>query len=139
MRPTCCVLQASGEAIYTSDIVMPPSGLYGVFVESTEALAELQGVDPGPALALPGVAAYIDVADIPKGGANLLNTCGTDIIFADARVEYVGQRIGMVLADSQVLSLNPNPKHKPMMGAEGRVSLTRVLALQHLCSNSWCC
>ena len=93
--------QASGEAIYTSDIVMPPSGLYGVFVESTEALAELQGVDPGPALALPGVVAYVDVRDIPKGGANLLNTCGTDIVFADKRVEYVGQRIGMVLADSQ--------------------------------------
>ena len=102
MAPTCCVVQASGEAIYTSDIVMPPSGLYGVFVESTEALAELQGVDPSPALALPGVAAYIDVRDVPKGGANLLNTCGTDIIFADKRVEYVGQRIGMVLADSQV-------------------------------------
>ena len=107
--PTCCAAQASGEAIYTSDIVMPPSGLYGVFVESTEALAELQGVDPSPALALPGVAAYIDIADVPKGGANLLNTCGTDIIFADKRVEYVGQRIGMVLADSQVLTLTLNP------------------------------
>ena len=109
MAPTCCVVQASGEAIYTSDIVMPPSGLYGVFVESTEALAELHGVDPSPALALPGVAAYIDVRDVPKGGANLLNTCGTDIIFADKRVEYVGQRIGMVLADSQVLILTLNP------------------------------
>jgi hypothetical protein len=94
--------QASGEALYTSDIVMPPDGLFGVFVESTEALAELKGVDAGPALALPGVAAYIDIRDVPKGGANLLDACGTDIIFADGRVEYVGQRIGIVLAESQV-------------------------------------
>lgn len=98
----CVGVQASGEAIYTSDIVMPPDGLFAVFVESTEALAELAGVDPGPALALPGVAAYVDVRNIPKGGANLLDACGVDVIFADGKVEYVGQRIGMVLAESQV-------------------------------------
>ena len=38
------------------------------------------------------------MTDVPKGGANLLNMYGTDIISTDKRMEYVGQRIAMVLA-----------------------------------------
>ena len=64
-------LQASGEALYTSDVTIGGSELFAVLVPSTQALAHLVGVDPAPALQLPGVVAFVGPDDIPAGGSNL--------------------------------------------------------------------
>ncbi len=58
-------------------------------------------VDTSAALALPGVAAWIDAKDVPAGGSNM-DVAFRDAVFADGKVEYMGQRIGLVLAETQV-------------------------------------
>ena len=90
-------LQATGEAIYTSDVPLPVGGLHAAPVLSTVAAGTLQSVDATPALALPGVVAFIDASSIPPGGSN--DIIG-DTIFAVDAVHYVGERIGLILAET---------------------------------------
>lgn len=51
--------------MYAADIPKEPGCLHAAFVASTEPLAVVVSVDAGPALALPGVVAYLGAADIP--------------------------------------------------------------------------
>ena len=44
------MLQASGEAVYTSDIGSDAAQLFAAAVESTEPLAHVSAIDPSPAL-----------------------------------------------------------------------------------------
>lgn len=52
-------IQATGEAKYPSDEVMPPQGLYGAIVFSTQCAKKLVSLDSTAALALPGVVSYL--------------------------------------------------------------------------------
>ena len=94
-------LQASGEALYTSDFALPAGGLFGALVLSTRALAKLAGVDAARALAqVPGAVRFVSAADVP--GSNDASLIG-DRIFVPVGgdVEYVGERVGMVVAESE--------------------------------------
>lgn len=94
-------LQASGEALYTSDYALPASGLHGALVLSERALARLARVDASRAAAsVPGFVKLITAADVP--GSNDAALIG-DRIFAPVGgdVEYVGERVGMVVAESE--------------------------------------
>ena len=93
-------LQASGEALYTSDYAMPADGLFGALVLSTRALAKLAGVETSRALAVPGVVKFVSAADVP--GSNDASLIG-DRIFVPlgSDVEYVGERVGMIVAESE--------------------------------------
>ena len=94
-------LQASGEALYTSDFVLPASGLHGALVLSTRALAKLAAVDASRALAaVPGFVKFVSASDVP--GSNDAALIG-DRIFVPVGgdVEYVGERVGMVVAESE--------------------------------------
>ena len=93
--------QASGEALYTSDFALPASGMHGALVLSTRALARLAGVDASRALAaVPGFVGLVSAADVP--GSNDAALIG-DRIFVPVGgdVEYVGERVGMVVAESE--------------------------------------
>ena len=63
-------VQASGEAVYTSDVGMGKDELYAALVPSTQALAYVASLDPSPALDLPGVVAFVGPRDIPEQGRN---------------------------------------------------------------------
>lgn len=94
-------LQASGEALYTSDFVLPANGLFGALVLSTRALARLSAVDASRALAaVPGFVKFVSAADVP--GSNDASLIG-DRIFVPigGDVEYVGERVGMVVAETE--------------------------------------
>lgn len=52
---------------------------------------------------VPGAVMFISACDIPKAGQN---TAFDDVLFAEHKVEYQGQRIGLMLGTSQV---NPSP------------------------------
>ena len=56
------LLQASGQAMYTSDVRNSVRDLFAAPVESQRALARLGHVDASPALKLEGVVAYIGEA-----------------------------------------------------------------------------
>ena len=48
---------------------------------------------------LPGVVAYIGAEDIPKGGTN--SAMGQEAVFAEGLVEWVGQPIGLLVAETR--------------------------------------
>ncbi|BDA47143.1 Xanthine dehydrogenase/oxidase [Coccomyxa sp. Obi] len=92
-------LQASGEAVYTSDVALGGDELYCYPVESTQALAMLVSVDASKALEAPGVVAFISAKDVP--GENKVKGGASDApLFAEDKVEYVGQHIGIVVAET---------------------------------------
>jgi xanthine dehydrogenase molybdopterin-binding subunit B len=70
-------------------------------VKSTQALAEIISIDPSPALSLPGVTGFLSASDIPAGGKN--EVYGAPL-FAACVTEYVGQPLGIILADSADLA-----------------------------------
>lgn len=70
-------------------------------VKSSEARAHIVSVDPSPALSLPGVISFVGADDIPKGGVN--EVYGAPV-FAKDQVVYVGQPLGLIVADNQKLA-----------------------------------
>ena len=57
-------------------------------------------------LQLPGVVDFIGVDDIPASGDKLVFG---DALFAGDRVDYVGQRLGLIVATSQVAAMLRKP------------------------------
>lgn len=92
---------STGEAQYTDDIPRQNNELYGGLVISTKAHAKLVSVDPSPALAVPGVVAWVDHNDVADKKANMWGAPVRDeVFFAEDKVFTAGQPIGMVLAKS---------------------------------------
>ncbi|XBI04139.1 hypothetical protein VPH35_132476 [Triticum aestivum] len=86
-------LQASGEAVYVDDILAPKNCLYGEFIYSTRPLAYVENIKFKPSL----------VKDIPGGGQNIGSSFmfGDEPLFGAPVAEYVGQALGVVIAETQ--------------------------------------
>ena len=73
---------------------------------STVPHARVLSIDPGPALALPGVVAYFDHRDLAcrslKGKDRVEDN--KDRVFADGLVTCVGMAIGILVAESASLA-----------------------------------
>jgi xanthine dehydrogenase large subunit len=89
----------SGEALYTDDLPEPPGLLYAAFGMSERPLAKIKSIDLGPVRKAPGVIAVMAADDIP-GDNNCAPVMHDDPIFADGVVEYVGQSIFAVAAET---------------------------------------
>ena len=92
-------LQASGEAIYTLDQPGSKDGLWACYVASQHPLACFDTVDTSKALAIPGVVDFVGAGDIPKAGKN--SALGQEQVFAEGKVEWVGQPIGLIVAETR--------------------------------------
>lgn len=92
-------LHVLGEATYTDDIPELQGTLHAALGLSQKAHARLRSVDLDAVRAAAGVVAVLCAADIPG-----LNDCGPilhdDPILADGLVQYVGQPVFAVIADS---------------------------------------
>jgi xanthine dehydrogenase large subunit len=92
-------LHVSGEARYADDIPLPAETLHGAFGISAHAHARIRGMDLSQVAAAPGVAAVYTAKDIPGE-----NDCGPvihdDPILADGLVQYAGQALFLVVAES---------------------------------------
>ncbi|UGQ47236.1 xanthine dehydrogenase molybdopterin binding subunit [Massilia endophytica] len=92
-------LHVLGQAAYTDDIPEVQGTLHAALGLSSKAHAKIVSVDLAPVRAMPGVVDVYTVADIPG-----TNDCGPiihdDPILADGIVQYVGQPIFIVVADS---------------------------------------
>ncbi|KAM5349677.1 hypothetical protein ACJ41O_006182 [Fusarium nematophilum] len=90
----------TGEAEYVEDMPRQNNELFGGLVLSKMAHAELVSVDWSAALEMPGVVGYVDINSLPTG----VNTWGPVIadepLFADGKVQFYGQVIGMVYAET---------------------------------------
>ncbi|KAL2945567.1 Benzaldehyde dehydrogenase (NAD(+)) [Bienertia sinuspersici] len=100
---TGAALQASGEAVYVDDIPSPKDCLHGAFIYSTKPLARVKCVRYESESLPDGVVAVISYKDIPHGGKNIgANTMfGSDPLFADELTRFAGERIALVVADTQ--------------------------------------
>ncbi|MGX9218048.1 xanthine dehydrogenase molybdopterin binding subunit [Massilia varians] len=93
------VLHVLGQATYTDDIRETAGTLHAALGLSGRAHARIVGIDLDSVRASRGVVAVLTAQDIPG-----LNDCGPiihdDPILADGLVQYVGQPIFIVVADS---------------------------------------
>ena len=102
----------TGQGRYTADWNLPGQ-LYGVFLRSDRAHAEIVSIDVKAALAAPGVAAVFTGADTAKAGfkpgpqlVRYPGRGGMQIkvppreVIATARVRFVGQEVAFVVAHS---------------------------------------
>ncbi len=92
-------LHVSGEARYADDVPLPAGALHAAFGIGNEAHARVRNLDLAAVAASPGVIAVLTAKDIPGE-----NDCGPvihdDPILADGIVQYAGQALFLVLAES---------------------------------------
>ncbi|XP_076459984.1 uncharacterized protein LOC143293041 [Babylonia areolata] len=101
-------IQAAGEAEFVNDMPRYRQEMCGALVLTTVANATIDTIDPAPALAMPGVERFISASDIPEGGINNAYAnyqtfpLPLEEVFCSGKVEYAGQAVGMILAETQV-------------------------------------
>ncbi|MBO0741783.1 MAG: xanthine dehydrogenase molybdopterin binding subunit [Hyphomicrobiaceae bacterium] len=89
----------SGEAIYVDDMREPPGTLYIYIAMSERAHAVVKRLELERVRAQPGVAIVLTARDVP--GANDASPfAGDDPVFADGLVQYHGQSLFAVAADT---------------------------------------
>ncbi|KAK6235333.1 hypothetical protein SCA6_010670 [Theobroma cacao] len=94
-------IQASGEAVYVDDIPSPRNCLHGAFIYSTEPLARVKGIKFKPGSSLDGVTTLISFKDIPGENVGSQTMFGSEPLYADELTQCAGQRIALVVADTQ--------------------------------------
>ncbi|KAF2368641.1 Xanthine dehydrogenase small subunit [Trinorchestia longiramus] len=92
--------QVTGEATYVDDVPQYSNELFGAFVLSTQAKAQIVSLDAEEALALPGVHAVVSAKDLP-GKRNITGMVQDEEVFASTSVQYVGQPVCLVVADDE--------------------------------------
>ena len=93
--------QVAGAATYVDDMPELQGTLHAAPILSTVAHGRLLGVDASAALAMPGVRSVVLAADVP-GSPMLAAFAGDEPVFAIDTVQYVGQVVGLVVADTVV-------------------------------------
>jgi xanthine dehydrogenase large subunit len=91
--------QIAGAATYVDDIPEVRGTLHAAPILSKVAHGKLLGVESSAALAMSGVRAVILAKDIP-GDPMLAAFAGDEPVFATDTVQFIGQVIGLVVADS---------------------------------------
>ncbi|KAK7111653.1 xanthine dehydrogenase-like [Littorina saxatilis] len=110
MPKKTALLQTSGEAIFVNDMPRFQHELCAAFVQSTVARARVQSVDPSPALEIPGVERYLSSSDITAPGRNILSPwfplarMEDEELLSSGKIDYAGQPIGIILAETQQLA-----------------------------------
>lgn len=90
-------LKVTGEFAYSSDLWMDRM-LWGVTLRSPYPRAAIRGIDIGPALAIPGVAAVLTADDVPGRGTYGLEIPDQPVLASD-QVRYHGEAVALVAAD----------------------------------------
>src|SRR5262245_35461371 len=89
----------SGEAVYVDDIPEPPGTLHIYVAMSERAHAAINTLDVSKVRAAPGVAIVLTAKDVP-GVNDVSPVAGDDPMFADGLVEYWGQSLFAVAAET---------------------------------------
>jgi xanthine dehydrogenase molybdopterin-binding subunit B len=74
--------------------------LHGAFILSSIGAARLDKIDTSIALQMPGVYRIILAGDIPGVNTFTAPPLSDEVLFCNDQVDYAGQPIGLVLADS---------------------------------------
>ena len=93
------IKQVTGEATYIDDIREPKDMLHLYVAQSSKAHAKITRLDVSTVREAPGVAAVYTAEDVP-GVNDASPVLGDDPVFAEELVEYVGQSLFLVAADT---------------------------------------
>jgi len=93
------IKHVTGEATYIDDIPEPKNLLHIYLAQSPRAHARITGMDLSAVRAAPGVACVLAAEDVP-GVNDVGPVIKDDPIFADGVVQYVGQSLFAVAAES---------------------------------------
>ncbi|HQU51347.1 MAG TPA: molybdopterin-dependent oxidoreductase, partial [Casimicrobiaceae bacterium] len=99
LRHESAHLHVAGEATYIDDMREARGTLHAAFGLSARAEARIGALDLAPVRAAPGVVAVLTAADIP-GANNVGAVLHDDPILADGEVQYLGQPLFLVLAET---------------------------------------
>ena len=93
-----------GKGNYVDDIKMADM-LFGDFVRSQYAHARIKSVNTSRAMALPGVVAVLQAADLAPLGLHWMPTLAGDkqMVLADGKVLFQGQEIAFVIAEDRYI------------------------------------
>jgi len=98
-RHDSALKHVTGQALYIDDIPEPPGTLHGALVLSTVACGRLKKLGLAAVATSPGVVAVLAADDVP--GRNDVAPIGQgEPLFAMDRVDYAGQPLAMVVAES---------------------------------------
>ena len=97
--------QCSGEAEYVDDLPVYDRELRLFPVHSSSPHARLVSVNVESALAVPGVLAWISHLDVPGRSLWSVGPVPDEEIFPSETVQYVGQIIGLIAAESEAAGL----------------------------------
>src|SRR5262249_15480183 len=89
----------SGEARYVDDLPVPSGTLVAQVIVSPHAHARITRRDASKARSMPGVAGVLPAHDIP-GANEVVPVIHDEPLFARDEVQFMGQSIGVVVADS---------------------------------------
>jgi xanthine dehydrogenase large subunit len=89
----------AGSATYVDDLPEVRGTLYAAPILSSVARGKLLGVDAAEALALPGVRGVVLAQDVP-GDPVIATFTHDEPVFARDEVEFLGQVVGVVVADT---------------------------------------
>jgi xanthine dehydrogenase large subunit len=96
-------LHVSGQATYADDIALPAGALHGAFGLSSIAHGRIRRLDLSELESMAGVAIVATAADVP-GENNYGSVVHDDPIFAADLVQYAGQPVFAVAADSYTIA-----------------------------------
>jgi xanthine dehydrogenase large subunit len=94
----------AGEAIYIDDIPEPWNLLHAYIGMSPIAHGKLKRLDLDPVRGVPGVAAAMGAADLPTDHNDIGPGFAGDPVFAEKIVEYAGQSVFAVAAETRALA-----------------------------------
>ena len=116
-----------------------PGELAAALVLSTVAACMLDTVDPGPALARPGVVAVLDHRDIPGSNNLTAHKKFAQELFASDRVSHAGQVIGVVVAEdtetahaaARLVRVTYKERRQPVLSIDDVLGREAGLSLTH--------
>ncbi|XP_076300418.1 xanthine dehydrogenase [Lasioglossum baleicum] len=102
--------QTSGEAQYVNDLPPFHNEVFCAFVLTTVPNGKVASIDASEALKMKGVEAFFSAKDIPGKNFFIHGVCqemmlpNDEVLFADDKIEFHGQPVGVVAAISQAIA-----------------------------------
>lgn len=103
------LLQCSGEAMFSNDLLPQNQQLWAAFFTAKKIGAKVTNINATEALKLPGVVAVFTAKDIAPG-CNLISQrdgmffMEDEELFLEGQVKYYGQPVGIVVAETNALA-----------------------------------
>ena len=104
------VHQTAGEAQYVNDVPPFHNEVFCAFVLSTVPSGRVESIDPSEALKMNGAVAFFSAKDIPGknvfvyGGSKQVMLDADEVLFADQKVEFIGQPVGIIVATTHAIA-----------------------------------